>query len=131
MCRAPHPIRRKVKLGQTIALALVIASMAWPATAADHYWECTKSDGVRYWDASQCDKGDRAVKVNKADRTSLAKANRTGVSPEVCPANPDHCALPDYGVEAASPRAYAIAEFMRKKQCELMKRFPERCAKPR
>ena len=127
----PQPAGKTVKWGQTIALALVVASMAWPATAADHYWECTKPDGVRYWDASQCDMGDRAEKVYKANQTALTHAKSTAANPEVCPANPGHCALPGYGVEADSPRAYAIAVFMRKKQCELMKRFPERCAKPR
>jgi hypothetical protein len=76
-----------MKWGQTIALALVVASMAWPPTAADHYWECTKPDGVRYWDASQCDTGDRAVKVNKANQTALTHANITAANPEVCPAN--------------------------------------------
>jgi hypothetical protein len=124
-------------------LVLMLATFTWPATAAtDYFWNCTTPDGIKYADASQCDKGDKAVKVMKGNRQAtathapmvqaaqqddaLAGLPTTGV----CPANPAYCTRPDYGVIDGSPRTVAIAQFMRKRACDFMHRFPDRCPKP-
>ena len=122
------------------ALALVIAAAAWPAFAADYFWNCTTPDGIKYADASKCDKGDAAVKVMKGGNATSAQPplvqaspseeKLEGLNPGVCPTNPGYCTLPDYGVTDASPRAQAISQFMRKKECGFMRKFPERCVKP-
>ncbi|MES2951242.1 MAG: hypothetical protein V4858_22135 [Pseudomonadota bacterium] len=127
-----------MKLGHRIAFALVLATTAWPTfAAADHFWNCTKPDGTRYADASKCDKGDTAVKVMKGEptaayvQTPMVQAEATAGSnldTGVCPTNATYCARPDYGVTDASPRTQAITQFMRKKQCEFLKKFPQRCA---
>ena len=123
-----------------ITVMLVLAAAAWPTFAADYFWNCTKPDGIKYADATQCDKGDTAVKVMKGAHaapgtmpsvpSAPAEATLDNNNPEagVCPTNPANCQRPDYGVTEASPRALAITQFMRKKQCEFLKKFPQRCA---
>lgn len=126
-----------------IALALSLATTAGPALAAsDYFWNCTTPEGIKYADATQCDKGDTAVKVIKGSPAAPAPAPMVQLAqqaepqPEalntggVCPSNPSDCGRPNYGVAEGSARTHAIALFMRKKQCEFLKRFPERCAKP-
>ena len=125
-----------------VTLALVLSASTWPAVAATAYfWNCTKPDGTKYGEASQCDKGDSAVKVMKNERVAVAgmgqmvlAAQRTDAvldtpTTGVCPTNPAYCARPDYGVTDGSPRAQAITQFMRNRECALMRRFPERCVR--
>ena len=129
-----------MNIARSVAIALVLAATAWPAFAADYFWNCTTPDGIKYADASQCDKGDIAVKVMKGNnpapaQTGLVQSTQSeervaGLSTGVCPANPDYCMRPDYGVTEGSPRAQAITQFMRQRQCDFMRRFPERCARP-
>ena len=131
-----------MKLARRVAFTLVLATTAWPAFAAtDYFWNCTTPDGIKYADASQCDKGDTAVKVTKgrpaasAQTPMVQSAEQTeprpdGLNAGVCPANPNYCTRPNFGVTEGSPRTQAIAQFMRKRECEFMKRFPERCARP-
>ncbi len=128
-----------MKLGHRIAFALVLTATACPTlAAADYFWNCTKPDGTKYADATQCDKGDTAVKVIKGDctvpvQTSMVQAEATpgsNLDPGVCPSNTVYCTRADFGMTDASPRMQAITQFMRKKQCEFLKKFPERCAKP-
>ena len=85
------------------AITLVLFAAACPVLAADHFWNCTKPDGTKYADATQCDKGDSAVKVFKAGSDPAAAA--TGATPTpalvpamadsrdtaVCPANTAYC----------------------------------------
>lgn len=130
-------------LAPRLALALLLCAPAWPAfAAADFFWNCTTPDGIKYADASQCDKGDTAVKVMKGNHNPAASAQTTqvqaaasadvqlpqGMNTGVCPSNPAYCTRPDYGVTGGSPRTQAIQQFMRAKECEFMQRFPQRCA---
>ena len=125
------------------ALVLILAAWVWPTHAAtDHFWNCTTPQGIKYADASQCDKGDAAVKMFKDKRQTAAMqtpmvqaAQQDDALPDlpatgVCPANPAYCTRPDYGVTEGPPRAQAITQFMRKRACDFMHRFPERCLKP-
>ena len=129
-----------MNLARRAALALVLTAAAWPTFAADYFWNCTTPEGIRYADASKCDKGDSATKVFKdnnakssampmvlaAQETTLASDyHATGV----CPTNPDYCSQPDYGINEGEPRGQAIAQFMRKRACDFKQRFPNRCAK--
>ncbi len=124
------------------AVALVLTTAAWPTFTADYFWNCTTADGTKYADASKCDKGDIAVKVMKggsavpAAQTATVQATLGDTTPvnthtAVCPNNPNVCKLPNYGVTEGSPRAQAITQFMREKECDFMQRFPNRCSKPR
>jgi len=129
-----------MNLACRVTFALVFATTAWPALATDYFWNCTKPDGIKYADASQCDKGDTAVKVMKGSQavpgttpsvqTTPADTRPDGGNPDagICPANPANCQRPDYGVTEGSPRTQAIMQFMRKKQCDFLKKFPQRCA---
>lgn len=129
-----------MNLARRVAFALILTSTAWPALAADYFWNCTTPDGIKYADATQCDKGDTAVKVMKGGQAAPAptppvQAARTETTPDelnhgVCPSNPADCTRPNYGVADTSPRAQAITQFLRKKECEFLLRFPERCANP-
>ncbi len=133
-----------MNLAHRVAFALVLTSTAWPAfAAADHFWNCTTPDGIKYADASKCDKGDTAVKVMKGNnpgasaQTTLTQAaageegeRPVGLNTGVCPSNPAYCTRPNYGVTEGSPRTQAIQQFMREKECDFMKRFPQRCVKP-
>ena len=125
------------------AIALVVATTAWSANAAtDYFWNCTTADGIKYADATRCDNGDVAVKVMKGSRavpsaqTPMVQkilGNDTAVHTNtgVCPSNPNVCEQPNYGVSDGSPRDQAITQFMRKKECDFMQRYPQRCTKPR
>ena len=117
---------------RSIALALILSASIWPVVAAtDYFWSCTKPDGTKYADASKCDKGDTAVKMMKGDQLTAQPLGvmQHGFSPDVCPVNPAYCSQPEFGAKETSPRAQAITLFMRKKQCELLRRFPERCTR--
>ena len=127
-----------MNLARLVAFALVLACAAWPALAStDHFWNCTTPNGIKYADASRCDKGDAAVKVMKgkhsgSTQTALVQATQAeermeGLNTGVCPMNPGYCTRPNYGVTEGSPRAQAITQFMRRRECEFMRRFPERC----
>lgn len=128
-------------LARHVAFALVLATATWPTFAAtDYFWNCTTADGIKYADASKCDKGDAAVKVMKGDhsgstQTALIQAMQTAEKVEdlntgVCPTNPAYCARPNYGVTEGSPRTQAIVQFMRNRECGFMQRFPQRCTRP-
>ncbi|MES2582071.1 MAG: hypothetical protein V4627_05095 [Pseudomonadota bacterium] len=133
-----------MNLTRHAALALLLSSLAWPAFAAtDFFWNCTTPDGIKYADASKCDKGDTAVKVMKGDKsgasaqTALVQAaageeseRPAGMNTGVCPTNPAYCTLQNYGVTTGSPRTQAIQQFMRARECDFMQRFPERCNRP-
>lgn len=129
-----------MNLARRIALALLLYATIWPAfAAADFFWNCTTPNGTKYADASKCDKGDAAVKVTKGSNTAFAQTSMVhaardeerieGMNPGACPTNPGYCTRPNYGVTEGSPRTQAIAQFMRKKECDFMHRFPQRCAK--
>lgn len=131
-----------MNLARLVAFALVLANAAWPALAStDHFWNCTTPNGIKYADASRCDKGDAAVKVMKGNhsgstQTALVQATQAdekmeGMNTGVCPLNPDYCTRPNYGVTEGSPRALAITQFMRRRECDFMRRFPERCTGPK
>lgn len=133
-----------MNLARPIALALLLLTTAWPAfAAADYFWNCTTPDGIKYADASRCDKGDTAVKVMKGKNTAAsaqtpmvqASASDDGERPVglntgVCPADPAYCTRPNYGATEGSPRSQAIQQFMRAKECDFMQRFPGRCVRP-
>jgi hypothetical protein len=124
-----------MNLARQIAFTLMLATTAWPTFAAtDHFWNCTTPDGIKYADASRCDKGDTAVKVMKGSDAATARTPHEekleSLNTGVCPANPGYCTRPNYGVTEGSPRAQAIAQFMRKRECDFMNRFPGRCVKP-
>jgi hypothetical protein len=130
--------------GSVLALLLLVCAAASPAfAAADFFWNCTTPDGIKYADASKCDKGDTAVKVLKgqgAAATASSALVRTaseddgerpvGLHTGVCPSNAAYCSLPNYGVTEGTPRTQAIQQFMRAKECDFMQRFPQRCTKP-
>lgn len=129
-----------MNLARCAAIALVLTAAAWPAFAADYFWNCTTPDGIRYADANKCDKGDTAVKMVKGNSTKpnpgqmVQPAQADAATPVshatgVCPTNPDYCTLPDYGVTDGTPRDQAIAQFMRKRACDFKQRFPNRCVK--
>ena len=129
-----------MNLARCAAIALVLTAAAWPTFAADNFWNCTTPDGIKYADANKCDKGDTAVKMVKGSNTKpnpgqmVQSAQEDAGTPYnhttgVCPTNPDYCALPDYGVTDGTPRAQAIAQFMRKRACDFKQRFPNRCVK--
>lgn len=131
-------------LAPRLALALLLSATTWPAfAAADFFWNCTTPDGIKYADASKCDKGDTAVKMMKGNKpsasaqTSLVQAaagddgeTSTRFNTGVCPTNPAYCTRPNYGVTEGSPRTQAIQQFMREKECDFMQRFPQRCTRP-
>ncbi len=122
-----------MNLARPITLALLLSATAWPAfAAADFFWNCTTPDGIKYADASKCDKGDAAVKVMKGNKPAANDDGErpVGLNTGVCPANPAYCTQANYGVTEGSPRTQAILQFMRGKECDFMKRFPERCTKP-
>lgn len=136
-----------MKLCSRVVFCLALAASPWPAIAADFYWSCTTPVGARYVDATQCDKGDVAVKVMKPGAqtqtgvegaTSITKptvAPRAGgvaaAGPvAACPKDPSVCKRADYDVTEGSPRAQAITRFMRQKECEFLQRFPRRCGQP-
>jgi hypothetical protein len=121
-------------------VALVLTTAAWPTFAADYFWNCTTPDGIKYADASKCDKGDAAVKMMKGDNAKPglsvvaqpaqpADAMSEKVDVGVCPEDPGYCSQPNFGIAEGAPRAQAIAQFMRKRACEFKQRFPARCAK--
>lgn len=126
-----------MNLAHRITVVLVLASTAWPSVATEYFWNCTKPNGIKYADATRCDRGDTALKVMKGEQKTLtqaksadAKLYNSYTDPDVCPKSLAYCVQPDYGVAETSPRAQAIAQFMRKKQCEFSTKFPGRCAKP-
>ena len=136
-----------MRIFNRVLFSLVYLMAAWPVFAADFYWSCTTSVGTRYADATQCDKGDTAVKVLKdgiapaasaesgakgvsTDHRSIAGSSLRGTGAPlaaVCPTDPAVCARPDYDVSEGTPRAQAITRFMRQKECEFLQRFPGRC----
>jgi len=118
-----------MNIGKRLVFALVLAA-AWPAFAADFYWSCTTADGIKYADATRCDKGDTAVQVMKGGASPPAHSETKRVPSTDCPTTPSYCARPDYDVSEASPRAQAITRFMRQKECEFLLRFPNRCVPP-
>ena len=129
-----------MNLARRAALVLVLTAAAWPAFAADYFWNCTTPDGIKYADATKCDKGDNAAKVLKGTNAKTSGAPMVMAAQEtifmpdnhatgVCPTNPDYCSQPDYGITEGEPRAQAIAQFMRKRACDFKQRFPNRCAK--
>lgn len=130
-----------MNLARHVVFALVLAAAAWPTFAAtDYFWNCTTADGIKYADATQCDKGDTAVRVMKGSPSSpaqppavpaaaLVPGQSDDPSTRVCPADPSYCTQPNQGVVNGSPREQAIAQFMRRRQCEFLQRFPALCAK--
>ncbi len=133
-----------MNLALRLAFTLLLSAITWPAFAAtDFFWNCTTPGGIKYADASKCDKGDTAVKVMKGTK-SPASAQTSfvqvaagddgerpmGINTGVCPTNPAYCKRPDYGVTEGSLRTQAIQQFMREKECNFMQRFPERCVRP-
>lgn len=136
---------RPRRLASRIALALLLCTPAWPTfAAADFFWNCTTPDGIKYADASKCDKGDTAVKVMKGNNHPAASVQTArvqaadgadgeqplGINTGVCPTNPAYCTQPNYGVTGGSARTQAIQQFMREKECDFMQRFPQRCTRP-
>lgn len=133
------------RLATHLVFALLLGATTWPAfSATDFFWNCTTPDGIKYADATRCDKGDTAVKVMKGNnpgasaQTTLVQAaagddgeRGIGINTGVCPANLAYCKRPDYGVTEGSPRTQAIQQFMRAKECDFMQRFPQRCVRPR
>ena len=136
-----------MKLCSRVIFCLALAASPWPSMAADFYWSCTTAVGARYVDATQCDKGDVAVKVMKQGAQTQAAAEgaasitKPTVAPRaggvaaagpvaVCPKDPSVCKRADYDVTEGSPRAQAITRFMRQKECEFLQRFPSRCTRP-
>lgn len=127
-------------IARRAALTLILVTAAWPVFAADYFWNCTTPDGIKYADASKCDKGDSAVKVMKGSNASSAQTSMVqatqdgerieGLNPGACPINPGYCTRPNYGVTDGTPRAQAVTQFMRKRECDFMKRFPQRCVRP-
>ena len=135
---------RSHRLASHLALALLLCAPTWPAfAAADFFWNCTTPDGIKYADASKCDKGDTAVKMMKGNNhpaasvqtarvqaaTSADGEQPLGINTGVCPTNPAYCTRSDYGVSEGSARTQAIQQFMRAKECDFMQRFPQRCAR--
>jgi hypothetical protein len=108
-----------MNLAHRVTLTLVLTASAWQVLAAsDYFWNCTIPEGIKYADATQCDKGDSAVKVMKSSAadpiaTPTVQAAAQPISKEdrlvtgVCPANRDYCAQPNYGVSDGSPRSQA------------------------
>lgn len=138
-------MNRSRRLASRFALALLLCTPTWPAfAAADFFWNCTTPDGIKYADASKCDKGDTAVKVMKVNNTPAASVQTSpvltaagadgeqpvGINTGVCPTNPAFCKRPDYGVTEGTARTQAIQQFMRAKECDFMQRFPQRCTRP-
>lgn len=133
-----------MNLARPIALSLLLVTTALPAfAAANFFWNCTTPDGIKYADASKCDKGDTAVKVMKGKniaasaQTSVVQAaagddgeRPVGLNTGVCPADPAYCTRPNYGVTEGSSRNQAIQQFMRARECGFMQRFPQRCTRP-
>ncbi len=121
-----------MKILSRVAFGLVFAMPTWSAIAADFYWSCTTPIGTRYADATQCDKGDVGVKIlkNGAVLSAVPEFSGTANAAHVCPKDPAVCQRSDFGVTADTPRAHAIARFMRQKECEFLQRFPNRCARP-
>ncbi len=127
-----------------LALALLLSATTWPAfAAADYFWNCTTPDGIKYADASKCDKGDTAVKVMKGNSTAASAQtpmvqavtgdngeSPVGINTGVCPADPAYCSRPNYGVTEGSSRSQAIQQFMRARECNFAQRFPQRCTRP-
>ena len=114
---------------QRVVCVLFLAAIGGAASAKDFYWNCTTADGLKYADASQCDKGDAGVKVVKGTLPTRANDPLAAPAPG-CPAVPAYCAQPDYGVADTSARAQAITHFMRQKECAFLLRFPQRCVRP-
>jgi hypothetical protein len=130
-----------MKIARRAAIALLLLTAAWPSVAADYFWNCTTPDGIKYADASKCDKGDSAVKVMKSDHSTTAQSAMVPASSDnetpngthtagACPADPAYCKRPQYGVTEGSPRTQAIMQFMRERECDFMQRFPARCIRP-
>lgn len=133
-----------MNLALRLASTLLLTATTWPAfAAADFFWNCTTPDGIKYADASKCDKGDTSVKVMKGKKSAAltqtvlvqATAGDDVESPMrlntgVCPTNPAYCKRPDYGVTEGLPRTQAIQQFMREKECDFMQRYPGRCVRP-
>lgn len=94
-------------IARRAAFALILVTTTWPAFAADYFWNCTTPDGIKYADASKCDKGDSAVKVLKGSNASSAQTSMVqatqdgerieGLNPGACPTNPGYCTQPNYG----------------------------------
>jgi hypothetical protein len=116
---------------QRLVCALFFAAIAGSAAAKDFYWNCTTADGIKYADATQCDKGDTGVRVMRAGLPAIGPVS---VTRDACQAVPAYCSQPDYGVVDASTRTQAIAHFMRQKECAFLQRFPpqpqQRCVRP-
>ena len=117
---------------QRLVCALFFAAIAGSAAAKDFYWNCTTADGIKYADATQCDKGDAGVRVMKAglpadDKGGKPAAGSVGVTRNGCQTVPAYCAQPDYGVANTATRTQAITHFMRQKECAFLLRFPPRC----
>ena len=131
------------RLATHLVFALLLGATTWPAfAAADFFWNCATPDGIKYADASKCDKGDTAVKMMKGNnpgasaQTGFVQAaagdggeRPVGINTGVCPTNPDYCTRSNYGVTEGSPRSQAIQQFMREKECDFAKRFPQRCTR--
>ncbi len=124
---------------QRLVCALFFAAIAGAATAKDFYWNCSTTDGIKYADAQQCDKGDTGVRVMKGglpadDKGSNPGAGSVAVTRNACPTVPAYCAQADYGAADASTRTQAITHFMRRKECAFLQRFPphsaQRCVRP-
>lgn len=114
---------------QRLVCALFFAAIAGSAAAKDFYWNCTTADGIKYADATQCDKGDTGVRVMKGGLAADGTGGNPGVGSvavtrNACQAVPTYCAQADYGVADASSRAQAITHFMRQKECAFLQRFP-------
>lgn len=129
-----------MNLARRAAFALAFLTSAWPTFAADYFWNCTTPDGIKYADASKCDRGDAAVRMMKGNNAAPAQTPMVqaaegdekleGLHTGACPVNPGYCTRPNYGVTEGSSRTQAIVQFMRKRECDFMRKFPERCDKP-
>ena len=117
---------------QRLVCALFFAAIAGSAAAKDSYWNCTTADGIKYADATQCDKGDTGVRVMKGglsgdDKGANPACGSLAVTRNGCQAVPAYCAQPEYGVANAATRTQAITHFMRQRECAFLQRFPPRC----
>lgn len=121
-------------ISHRVACAFLLAAITGTTFAKDYYWNCTTVAGSRYADATQCDKGDTGIQVVK--QGSSAQVDPATRAPTPAPANtvqalsiarhapPPYCDQPAYGVVDASERDQAIAQFMRRKECEFFAKFP-------
>jgi hypothetical protein len=90
----------------------------------------SKRAGASQTSSTACALAGAKVMKNGAVLSAVPETSGTAHAAHVCPKDPTVCQRSDFSVTADTPRAQAIARFMRQKEFEFLQRFPKRCARP-